>query len=242
MSDHQTPTDIADDVARESSEDELISFNEMKSILQDAEKRLLGQEPPPVDATIHGARTHSTLIARIPKLHNTVDAEPYLGVNSKMARINLPTSTNSKEQRLANQRPPSAAERRSHTPGPKGSKPNAGPEWFHLPRTKLTSDLKRELQLLKMRSTWDSKRHYKGDNQRSLIPEYSQIGTFMEDPAEYYSSRIRKRDRRTSFLEEVLAAEESSSRFKSTYTSIQSFKSSGRRAFYDKLKGNRRKR
>lgn len=64
MSDHQTPTDIADDVARESSEDELISFNEMKSILQDAEKRLLGQEPPPVDATIHGARTHSTLIAR----------------------------------------------------------------------------------------------------------------------------------------------------------------------------------
>lgn len=108
-----------------------------------------------------------------------------------------------------------------------------------MPRTKLDPHLKRDLQLLKMRSTWDPKRHYKTDNQKAMVPEYSQVGTILEGPTEYYSSRISKRNRKRSFVEEVLAAEEGTGRFANKYNDIQASKTSGRRGYYNQLKQKR---
>ncbi|KAL8945137.1 MAG: hypothetical protein Q9211_000349 [Gyalolechia sp. 1 TL-2023] len=230
------------DAAEEVSKGRLLSFDEMECMLQNAEKRLAGQVSPRMDAIVCDTRTRRTSIPTLPKLDNIMEAEPYLNINSKVARVDSAKSINNNERRLANQRPPVAAESRAHKLDAKGSKPNAGADWFHMPRTTLTSDLRRDLQLLKMRSTWDPKRHYKSDNRRPLIPEYAQVGTIMEGPTDYYSSRISKRDRKMSFVEGVLAAERSSGRFKSTYADIQSSKTSGRRAFYDRLKGKRSKR
>ncbi|KAL9007267.1 MAG: hypothetical protein Q9188_000070 [Gyalolechia gomerana] len=239
---HQSHTVITEDAAKEVSENRHLSFDEMKSMLQNAEKRLLGQVPPRVDAITHDARTRRAAVSTLPKLDNTMDAEPYLNFNSEVARVDLAKSINNNERRLANRRVRVAVEGRVHKLDSKGSKPNAGPDWFHMPRTKLTSDLRRDLQLLKMRSTWDPKRHYKSDNRRPLIPEFAQVGTIMEGPTDYFNSRISKRDRKMSFVEGVLAAERSSGRFKSTYADIQSSKTSGRRAFYDKVRGKRSKR
>lgn len=118
-------------------------------------------------------------------------------------------------------------------------KATAGSDWFNLPRTDLTPELKRDLQLLKMRNVLDPKRHYKKDNAKTNAPEFSQVGTIIEGPTEFYSSRIPNRERKKTFVDEVLAAEESTGRFKRKYGDIQSSKTSGKKAHYKKLKERR---
>ena len=109
-----------------------------------------------------------------------------------------------------------------------------------MPRTELTPDLKKDLQLLKMRGVLDPKRHYKKDNVKSLAPEFSHIGTVIEGPTEFFSSRLPNRERTRTFVEGVLGDERSTGRFKTKYRDIQADKTSGKRAFYSKLKEKRR--
>jgi hypothetical protein len=85
----------------------------------------------------------------------------------------------------------------------------------------------------------DPKRHYKKDNGKAQAPEFSQVGTVIEGPTEYYSSRLLNRDRKKTFVEEVLAAEEENGRFKRKYSDIQALKTSGKKAYYKKLQDKR---
>lgn len=107
-------------------------------------------------------------------------------------------------------------------------------DWFNLPRTNLTPQLKRDLQLLKMRSVLDPKRHYKRENAKAQTPEFSQIGTIIEGPTEFFSSRLQNRDRKQTLVDEVLAGEQSSGRFRSKYNDVQVGKTSGKKAYYKK--------
>ena len=90
-----------------------------------------------------------------------------------------------------------------------------------------------------MRNVLDPKRHYKKESGRVRAPEFSQVGTIIEGPTEYYSSRMLNRDRKKTFVEEVLAVEESTRRFKSKYNEMQASKTSGKKAYYKKLKEKR---
>ncbi len=107
-----------------------------------------------------------------------------------------------------------------------------------MPRTILTPELKADIRLLQMRSVLDPHRHYKKTSKTS-IPEYSQVGTIIEGPTEYLTSRLPNKERKRTFVEEVLANETSTGRFKSKYNDIQASKTSGRKAFYKKLKAKR---
>lgn len=119
-------------------------------------------------------------------------------------------------------------------------KATAGPMWFNLPRTDLTPELKRDLQLLRMRSVLDPKRHFKKDNRKSDVPEFSQVGTIIEGPTEFRSARLTNRERKRTLVEEVLAGELSTRRFKSKYNEIQKSKTSGRKDHYKKIKAMRK--
>lgn len=123
----------------------------------------------------------------------------------------------------------------------KDKKATAGSDWFNLPRTELTPELRRDLQLLKMRNVLDPKRHYKKSDSKSDVPAYSQVGTIIEGPTEYYNSRIANKDRKRTFVEEVLAQEDSSGKFKKKYDDILKSKSSGKKAFYKALQEKRHK-
>jgi len=111
--------------------------------------------------------------------------------------------------------------------------------WYNLPRTDLTPELKRDLQLLNMRSVLDPKRMYKKQG-KLKIPEYSQVGTLIEGPAEFFSARVDRKDRKRTFVEEVLAAEQESGKFKSKYEELQVKKRSGKKGFYKALKQRRK--
>jgi hypothetical protein len=110
-----------------------------------------------------------------------------------------------------------------------------------MPKTDLTPELRRDLQLLKMRSVLDPKRHYKKDNSKSDVPAFSQVGTIIEGPTEFFSSRLSNKDRKQTLLEEVINQEESSGRFKRKYNDISQSKASGGKNFYKAQKAKRNK-
>lgn len=119
------------------------------------------------------------------------------------------------------------------------AKPTAGDDWFNLPKTEMTPELKRDLQLLRMRSVLDPKRHYKKEGGKANPPEFSQVGTIVEGPTEFFSARIAKKDRKRTFVEEAMALERETRRFESRYNDIQATKRSGKKAFYKNLRSKR---
>ena len=120
-------------------------------------------------------------------------------------------------------------------------KATAGPNWFDLPRTELTTDVRRDLQLLKMRNVLDPKRHYKKSDSKD-VPEYSTMGTIIEGPTDFYSSRLTNKERKSTFLDEVLTRERETGRIKKKYNEIQETKKSGKKAFYKALQAKRKRR
>lgn len=90
-----------------------------------------------------------------------------------------------------------------------------------------------------MRAVLDPKRMYKKQG-KLKIPEYSQVGTLIEGPSEFFSARVEKKDRKRTFVEEVLAGEEQSGRFKKKYDEVQNRKRSGKKGFYKALKQRRK--
>ncbi len=111
-----------------------------------------------------------------------------------------------------------------------------------MPKTTLTPQLKRDLQLIEMRSVLDPHRHYKKNNRKGKVPTFSQTGTVIEGPTEFFSARINKKERSKNFVEEAMATEEATGRFKRKYGEIQESKMSGKMAHYKKLMTKRQKR
>lgn len=111
-----------------------------------------------------------------------------------------------------------------------------------MPKTVLTPQLKRDLQLIEMRSVLDPHRHYKKNNRKGKIPTFSQTGTVIEGPTEFFSARINKKDRSKNFVEEAMVAEKATGRFKRKYDEVQAAKTSGKKAHYQKLMAKRKKR
>jgi hypothetical protein len=92
-----------------------------------------------------------------------------------------------------------------------------------------------------MRAVLDPKRMYKKQGSFK-VPEYSQMGTIIEGPTEFFSSRITKAERTNTLLEETLVKESETGRFKSKYTELQRKQRSGKKAFYKSLLAKRKKR
>jgi hypothetical protein len=112
-------------------------------------------------------------------------------------------------------------------------------DWFNLPRTELTPQLKRDLQLLNMRAVLDPKRMYKKQGKFN-VPEYSQVGVLVEGPTEFFSGRLNNKERKSTFVDEALATEAQNGRFKKKYGEVQMSKTSGKKSFYKVLKAKRR--
>lgn len=89
-----------------------------------------------------------------------------------------------------------------------------------------------------MRSVLDPHRHYKKSG-KMKVPAFSQVGTVIEGPTEYYSARINKKDRKRSFVDEVMAKGQENLKFKRKYNDIQAVKRSGKKEYYKTLMAKR---
>ncbi|SMN20048.1 similar to Saccharomyces cerevisiae YLR051C FCF2 Essential nucleolar protein involved in the early steps of 35S rRNA processing [Maudiozyma saulgeensis] len=114
-------------------------------------------------------------------------------------------------------------------------------EWFTLPKPtdSKRKQLQRDLTLIKHRAALDPKRHYKKD--KWVVPERFSVGTIVESKSEFYSSRIKNKDRKSTILESLMGDDTSKKYFKRKFTEIQDKKSSGRRGHYKKNKDMRKR-
>lgn len=115
-------------------------------------------------------------------------------------------------------------------------------EWFQLPRPddKTKREVQRDLLLIKHRAALDPKRHYKKDKWK--VPERFSVGTIVEDKTEFYSSRLKNKERKSTMLETLMTDDTTNKYFKRKYTEIQDKKTSGKKAHYKKMKSMRHKR
>lgn len=79
----------------------------------------------------------------------------------------------------------------------------AGARWFDLPAPELTPELKADLRVLRLRSAFTPTSFYKKDDQ-TKFPRYFQMGTVVEGAGEFYSARLSRRERASSFAEEIM--------------------------------------
>eukprot|EP01095_Lingulamoeba_sp_RSL-Kostka_P012901 TRINITY_DN5214_c0_g1_i1.p1 TRINITY_DN5214_c0_g1~~TRINITY_DN5214_c0_g1_i1.p1 ORF type:complete len:297 (-),score=112.22 TRINITY_DN5214_c0_g1_i1:86-976(-) len=117
----------------------------------------------------------------------------------------------------------------------------AGKDWYNLPATKMTPEIKRDLILLKNRHLLYRDRFYKAPDS-TVLPKYFQIGTVITTAKDYYTSRVPKKQRANSFVDKLLKDSEFRKYTKKKYSEIQKKKQSGNRADFKKKKlGKRRK-
>jgi len=121
----------------------------------------------------------------------------------------------------------------------KNVKESAGKSWFNMPAPTITPEVKRDLQLLKLRNVIDPKQHYKTNDTKG-VPKFFQVGRYIEGPTEFYSSRLTKKERKETFADELLSNSQLKSYRKRKYTEIQEQKQQGGKKSY-KQKKNRQK-
>ncbi|KAK7145749.1 hypothetical protein R3I93_013472 [Phoxinus phoxinus] len=99
----------------------------------------------------------------------------------------------------------------------------SGDGWFNMKAPELTEELKNDLKAQQMRSAMDPKRFYK-KNDREGFPKYFQVGTVVDSPVDFYNSRIPKKQRKRTIVEELLADAEFRSYNKRKYQEIMTEK------------------
>ncbi|XP_041913439.1 deoxynucleotidyltransferase terminal-interacting protein 2 [Alosa sapidissima] len=98
-----------------------------------------------------------------------------------------------------------------------------GDGWFNMKAPEMTEELKNDLKAIQMRSAMDPKRFYK-KNDREGFSKYVQVGTVVDSPLDFYHSRIPKKERKRTIVEELLADAEFRSYNKKKFQEIMSDK------------------
>ena len=93
-----------------------------------------------------------------------------------------------------------------------------GGEWFNMPATEITDEIKNDLEVLKMRGALDPKRFYK-KNASNELPKYFQVGRYVDNPVEFYNDRGTSKKKKT-LVDELMADAEFQRYNKRKYTEI----------------------
>ncbi|KAK4217328.1 rRNA-processing protein fcf2 [Rhypophila decipiens] len=121
-------------------------------------------------------------------------------------------------------------------------KKDALADWYNLPKTELTPELKRDLQILKMRDVVAmGKQYFKKDSRKNFVPEYCAVGRILPGATDGSNHRLTKKEQKRTIVEEVLAGQ-TTSKFKSKYHEVQEKKQSGNKLYYKKLVAGRRRK
>ena len=78
-----------------------------------------------------------------------------------------------------------------------------GGNWFNMPATELTDEVKRDLEVIQMRSVLDPKHFYKKNDLKAL-PKYFQVGKVLSSPLDYYNDRGERKNKKKTIVEELM--------------------------------------
>nr|CAG4650583.1 EOG090X0GO7 [Sida crystallina] len=79
-----------------------------------------------------------------------------------------------------------------------------GDQWFGLPATEMTEEKLRDLEVIQMRSILNPKQFYK-KNDLKVVPKYFQVGRVVDQAADFYNSRVPRKDRKKTLVDELMA-------------------------------------
>ncbi|KAK4123253.1 Nucleotidylyl transferase [Parathielavia appendiculata] len=177
---------------------------EIDRLLSEAEARLSGNGSSNTVAAVPAAKAPAVIAA------------------PAVATAGEQTAVPAKKSEKLSVRVPQLAQKKK---GPK----DALEDWFNLPRTNLTPELKRDLQALRMRDVAAmGKQFFKKDSRKAFIPEYSQVGTIIAGATDGMSGRLTRKERKRTIVEEILA-HDNVSKLKSKYLDIQEKNKSGKK-------------
>lgn len=80
---------------------------------------------------------------------------------------------------------------------------NAGADWFNIKAPELDDNIKLDLEVVKMRRALFKKHQYKRKATEEINPHFH-LGKVIEDGSEFYSSRIPRKQRGTSIVDELV--------------------------------------
>ena len=115
----------------------------------------------------------------------------------------------------------------------KGKRNTLGKGWFDLEPMEMTDELRRDLKMIKMRSYIDPKRFYKAPDKMNKVLH---VGTVIEGPADYLSSRLTRKERKQTLLEEIISDDKVKSYTKRVYNQIQTENSNKTKMFKSRKK------
>ncbi|CAJ0606065.1 unnamed protein product [Cylicocyclus nassatus] len=115
-----------------------------------------------------------------------------------------------------------------------------GHDWFDLPATELTEEAKADLELLQMRSAIDPLAFYRRTD-RNVLPKYFQVGHVVDAPEDYYSSRMTKKERKKTMLDELLYDQQFTQSKREKFKRIQEREKKKRRGAFQHI-GHGKKR
>ncbi|XP_072745087.1 deoxynucleotidyltransferase terminal-interacting protein 2 [Anoplolepis gracilipes] len=83
-------------------------------------------------------------------------------------------------------------------------KMGTGAGWFNMRAPKITPEIRHDLEVLRMRSVLDPKHFYKKNDMKAL-PKHFHVGKIVDSPMDFYSSRLTKKERKRTIVDELMA-------------------------------------
>jgi len=168
-------------------------------------------------------RPGGTQAHKLPKLAPSSDTDLYLKRNSIGATVLRPGTLSAPKPKTDRAEGGRVKAKTSKEPE------TAGIGWADMRAPTLTTELKRDLQIVKMRGAFDPKRFYRSSDMKKGLPKFFQVGTLIEGSAEGSSSRLTRKERKQSMLEELLADSSLRARAKKRTKAVIAASSAGRK-------------
>jgi hypothetical protein len=82
--------------------------------------------------------------------------------------------------------------------------PRSGKRWFNMASSEVDERARNDVAALDLRQFADPSRNYKSEAKRIAGSRFFQLGTVVESKAEFYSSRLKRKERKSSLADELL--------------------------------------
>jgi len=98
-------------------------------------------------------------------------------------------------------------------------KMGTGAGWFNMHAPQITPEIRHDLEILRMRSVLNPKHFYKKNDMKAL-PKHFHVGKVMDSSMDFYSSRLTKKERKKTIVDELMADAEFTKYNKRKYKEI----------------------
>jgi len=98
-------------------------------------------------------------------------------------------------------------------------KMGTGAGWFNMHAPQITPEIRHDLEILRMRSVLNPKHFYKKNDIKAL-PKHFHVGKVMDSSMDFYSSRLTKKERKKTIVDELMADAEFTKYNKRKYKEI----------------------